>query len=91
MAEASPHRWLQGERPFAECALYPGTPEPIERYREATGHNAGDDFVDNREPGEDCRSGGLDHRTGIRQPNVWISDSESGFSRLHGCDSLNQL
>jgi hypothetical protein len=34
------------------------------------GHNAGDDFVDNRDPGEDFEPGELDHRTGIRQPTV---------------------
>jgi hypothetical protein len=34
------------------------------------GHTAGDDFVDNREPGEDFGPGELDCRTGIRQPTV---------------------
>ncbi len=45
-----------------------GRPSRLNATLKRPGRNAGDDFVDNREPGEDFWPGGLDHRTGIRQP-----------------------
>ena len=40
-----------------ECALYPGRPKPKGTIMKRAGHDAGDDFADNRVPGGDKRFG----------------------------------
>ena len=63
VAEAAP--LVARRTTIRECALYPGRPKPKGTI---IGHDAGDDFADNRCPAETKGSEELDQRAGIRQP-----------------------
>ncbi len=80
MAEAIPHRWLQGGRASAICASYLGKPEPKGTMMKRAGKPAGHDFADNRVPGGGQRvREGLTERPELDNQGSVIKTHRDGF------------